>query len=34
MTVDFLRPARMDDVLEIVTEPEAVKALRSSCISA
>jgi acyl-CoA thioester hydrolase len=25
MTVDFLRPARMDDVLEIVTEPEAVK---------
>ena len=25
MTVDFLRPARMDDVLEVVTEPEAVK---------
>jgi len=25
MTLDFLRPARMDDVLEIVTEPEAVK---------
>ncbi len=22
MTLDFLRPARMDDVLEIVTEPE------------
>jgi acyl-CoA thioester hydrolase len=25
MTLDFLRPARMDDVLEIVTEPEDVK---------
>ena len=25
MTLDFLRPARMDDVLEVVTEPEAVK---------
>ncbi len=25
MTLDFLRPARMDDVLEIVTEPEEVK---------
>jgi acyl-CoA thioester hydrolase len=25
MTLDFLRPARMHDVLEIVTEPEAVK---------
>jgi acyl-CoA thioester hydrolase len=25
MTLDFLRPARMDDVLEIVTEPEVVK---------
>ena len=25
MTLDFLRPARMDDVLEIITEPEAVK---------
>jgi acyl-CoA thioester hydrolase len=25
MTLDFLRPARMDDVLEIVTEPEQVK---------
>ena len=24
-TLDFLRPARMDDVLEIVTEPEEVK---------
>jgi len=24
MTLDFLRPAHMDDVLEIVTEPEAV----------
>jgi acyl-CoA thioester hydrolase len=28
MTVDFLRPARMDDVLEVVTEPEAVKGAR------
>jgi acyl-CoA thioester hydrolase len=25
ITLDFLRPARMDDVLEIVTEPEVVK---------
>jgi acyl-CoA thioester hydrolase len=25
MNVDFLKPARMDDVLEIVTEPEEVK---------
>ena len=25
MTVDFLRPARMDDVLGVVTKPEAVK---------
>ncbi len=25
MTLDFLRPARMDDVLEVVTEPEEVK---------
>ena len=25
MTLDFLRPARVDDVLEIVTEPEVVK---------
>ena len=25
MTIEFLRPARMDDVLEIVTEPEVVK---------
>src|SRR5271170_5491920 len=25
MNIDFLRPARMDDVLEIVTEPEEVK---------
>jgi acyl-CoA thioester hydrolase len=25
MALDFLRPARLDDVLEIVTEPEAVK---------
>jgi acyl-CoA thioester hydrolase len=25
MGLDFLRPARMDDVLEIVTEPEEVK---------
>jgi acyl-CoA thioester hydrolase len=25
MTLDFLKPARMDDVLEIVTEPEVVK---------
>jgi acyl-CoA thioester hydrolase len=24
MTLDFLRPARMDDVLEIVTEPQEV----------
>ena len=25
MNIDFLKPARMDDVLEIVTEPEEVK---------
>ena len=25
MTLDFLKPARMDDVLEVVTEPEQVK---------
>jgi acyl-CoA thioester hydrolase len=25
MTLDYLRPARMDDVLEILTEPEEVK---------
>jgi acyl-CoA thioester hydrolase len=25
MTLDYLRPARMDDVLEVVTEPEVVK---------
>jgi acyl-CoA thioester hydrolase len=25
MTIEFLKPARMDDMLEIVTEPEAVK---------
>ena len=25
MTLDFLRPARMDDILEVVTEPEEVK---------
>jgi acyl-CoA thioester hydrolase len=25
MTLDFLRPARMDDVLDVVTEPEEVK---------
>jgi acyl-CoA thioester hydrolase len=25
MTIDFLKPARMDDVLEIVTEPKEVK---------
>ena len=25
MTLDFLKPARMDDVLEVVTEPEEVK---------
>ncbi|MGO9700008.1 MAG: tol-pal system-associated acyl-CoA thioesterase [Xanthobacteraceae bacterium] len=25
MTLDFLRPARMDDVLEVVTEPADVK---------
>lgn len=25
MNLDFLRPARMDDVLEVVTEPEEVK---------
>jgi len=25
MTLDFLRPARMDDVLEVVTAPEEVK---------
>ena len=25
MTIDFLKPARMDDVLAVVTEPEEVK---------
>jgi acyl-CoA thioester hydrolase len=25
MTLDFLKPARMDDILEILTEPEEVK---------
>jgi acyl-CoA thioester hydrolase len=25
MTLDYLKPARMDDVLEIVTEPQVVK---------
>ena len=25
MKIDFLRPARMDDVLDVVTEPEEVK---------
>src|SRR6202171_4595517 len=25
MTIDFLKPARMDDVLDVVTEPHAVK---------
>ena len=25
MTIDFTRPARMDDVLEVVTEPQEVK---------
>jgi acyl-CoA thioester hydrolase len=25
MTIEFLKPARMDDVLDIITEPEAVK---------
>jgi acyl-CoA thioester hydrolase len=25
MTLDFLKPARMDDILEVVTEPEVVK---------
>jgi acyl-CoA thioester hydrolase len=25
MTIDFLKPARMDDVLEVVTAPEEVK---------
>src|SRR5215213_546691 len=25
MTIDFLKPARMDDVLEIITEPDEVK---------
>src|SRR5690348_9540601 len=25
MTIDFLKPARMDDVLDVLTEPEEVK---------
>jgi acyl-CoA thioester hydrolase len=25
MNIDFLKPARMDDILDIVTEPEEVK---------
>jgi acyl-CoA thioester hydrolase len=35
MTIDFLKPARMDDVLDIVTAPEEVKGasitLRQQC---
>jgi acyl-CoA thioester hydrolase len=31
MTIEFLKPARMDDVLEIITEPEA---RRPRCASA
>ncbi len=34
MTLDFLRPARMDDVLEVVTEPEeALKNVQEAIIS-
>ena len=25
MTIEFLKPARMDDLLEVITEPEEVK---------
>ena len=25
MTIDFLKPARMDDILEVITQPEEVK---------
>ena len=34
MTIDFFKPARMDDVLEIVTEPEVVKGASTRCASA
>jgi acyl-CoA thioester hydrolase len=36
MNIDFLKPARMDDVLEIVTSPEEVKGasitLKQQCV--
>jgi len=33
MAIEFLKPARMDDVLEVVTVPEQVKGAPSRCIS-
>jgi len=30
MTIDYLKPARMDDVLEIITEPQEVKGASST----
>ena len=33
MSIDFMKPARMDDVLDIVTAPEEVKGASSRCIS-
>ena len=32
MTIEFLKPARMDDVLEIVTEPEVVKGASTTVL--
>ena len=32
MTIDFLKPARMDDVLDIVTEPEVVKGASTTVL--
>jgi acyl-CoA thioester hydrolase len=30
MTIDFLKPARMDDLLEVLTEPEEIKGASMS----
>ena len=32
MNIDFLKPARMDDVLDIVTEPEEVKGASTTVL--
>src|ERR1041385_794714 len=33
MTIEFLRPARMDDVLDVVTSPQEVKGASVICTS-